>query len=79
MPTSDTTTPPALAGPSPAEQSAQLWRMSAAERERAMWDGELTLNQLIEWTRRRPHEVPRLHGEFAWITITTPEWIEARR
>jgi len=42
MPTSDTTTPPALA-------------------------------------RRRRHEVPRLHGEFASITITTPEWAEARR
>ena len=79
MTTSDMTTPPALAGPSPAEQSAQLWRMSVAQRERAMWDGDLTINQLTEWTRRRPPEVPRLHGEFAWITITTPEWIEARR
>lgn len=75
MPTNQTTAP-ALARPSAAEQSAQLWRMSAAERERAMWDGELSLNQLTEWTRRRPHEVPRLHGEFAWITMTTPEWAD---
>jgi hypothetical protein len=79
MPTSDTTSPPAIARPSAAEQSAQLWRMSPAQRERAMWDGELSLNQLTEWTGRRPHEVPRLQAEFACITITTPEWIEARR
>ena len=76
MPTSNQTTAPALARPSAAEQSAQLWRMSALERERAMWDGELSLNQLTEWTSHRPREVPRLHGEFAWITITTPEWAE---
>ncbi len=79
MPTSDMTTPPAIGRPSAAEQSVQLWRMSVAERERAIWDGELSLNQLTEWTRQRPHEVPRLQGEFAWITITTPEWAEARR
>jgi len=72
MPTSDTATPPAIGRPSAAEQSAQLWRMSAAERERAMWDGELSLHQLTEWARRRRHEVPRLQGEFGWITITTP-------
>lgn len=72
-----------------AEQSAALWRMTPAEREAAMWRRELRHLQLVEWSAKRPHEVPRLptgmfgslltseDGEFAWIVITTPEWIEA--
>jgi hypothetical protein len=59
------------------QQSEALWRMSAAERERAMWAGELSLHQLCEWSARRPQEVPKLGGEFAWIVMTTPEWAEA--
>ncbi|HEX8745179.1 MAG TPA: hypothetical protein VF712_18785 [Thermoleophilaceae bacterium] len=59
------------------QQSAALWRMSPLERERAMWAGELSLRQLCEWSARRPQEVPKLGGEFAWIVMTTPEWAEA--
>jgi hypothetical protein len=59
------------------QQSEALWRMSPLERERAMWAGELSLRQLCEWSARRPQEVPKLGGEFAWIVMTTPEWAEA--
>lgn len=59
------------------QQSAALWRMGPLERERAMWAGELSLRQLCEWSARRPQEVPKLGGEFAWIVMTTPEWAEA--
>ena len=59
------------------QQSQALWRMSPLERERAMWAGELSLRQLCEWSARRPQEVPKLGGEFAWIVMTTPEWAEA--
>lgn len=57
--------------------SRALWRMSADERRAAMWRGELRLQQLTEWSRRRPDEVPRLGGEFAYIAVMTPEWAEA--
>jgi hypothetical protein len=61
-----------------AEQSkAQC--MTAAERERAMWAGELSFNQLREWSARRPHEVPLIGNEFAWIVISTADWMEARQ
>jgi len=62
-----------------AAQSAQLWRMSAAERVAAMNAGRLSLDQLCEWSRRVPREVPRIGGEFAWIIWTTPEWVEAQQ
>jgi hypothetical protein len=35
-----------------AEQSQALWRMTAAERESAMWAGELNFHQLREWSAR---------------------------
>lgn len=62
-----------------ATQEAQLkalWRMSPEERESAMWGSRLSLFQLLEWSRKRPHEVPKLGREFAWIVMTTPEWAE---
>jgi hypothetical protein len=59
-----------------AERQA-LWRMSPEERESAMWGGRLSSFQLLEWSRKRPGEVPRLGNEFAWIVMTTPEWGEA--
>jgi hypothetical protein len=62
-----------------AKQSKALWRMTAAERKRAMWAGELSFNQLREWSARRPHEVPLIGNEFAWIVISTADWIEARQ
>ena len=57
--------------------SRQLWAMTAAQREAAMWRGELTFAQLREWYARAPHEVPLLGGELPWIAILTPEWAEA--
>jgi hypothetical protein len=62
-----------------AEHSRLLWRMSAAERKAAMWRGELTGAQLIEWARRAPDEVPLIDGEFAFIAAQTPEVAEAER
>ena len=59
-----------------AELSRGLWAMSAAEREAAMWRGELTSTQLFEWARRRPEEVPLINGEFAFIAMHTPEAAE---
>jgi hypothetical protein len=58
-------------------QSRALWRMSPAERVRAMWAGELSFFQLREWSSLCPDEVPTLGGEFAWIVFATPDWAEA--
>lgn len=58
-------------------QSRQLWAMTAAQREAAMWRGELTFGQLREWYARAPREVPLLNGELPWIAVLTPEWAEA--
>jgi len=58
-------------------QSRQLWAMSPAQREAAMWRGELTVGQLREWYARAPREVPLLNGELPWIAVSTPEWAEA--
>ena len=57
-------------------QSRQLWAMTAAQREAAMWRGELTFTQLREWYARAPHEVPLIGGELPWIAMLTPEWAE---
>lgn len=68
-----------LAGrpPTSAEESELLWARTAEQRISAMYRGELTLNQLCEWSSRRPSEVPRAaDGEFLWIAWTTPEWCE---
>ncbi len=54
-----------------------LWSMTAAEREAAMWRGELTWGQLSAWARRAPHEVPLVNGEFAFIALFTPEAAES--
>lgn len=59
--------------PSQDELSRQLWAMTATERVTAMRAGRLSFDQLSEWTRRRPGEVPLLNGEFEWIAVTTPE------
>ncbi len=58
------------------EQSRLLWAMSRAEREAAMWRGELTNAQLWEWARRTPNEVPLINNEWAFIAIHTPEVAE---
>jgi hypothetical protein len=53
--------------------------MTRAERVAAMWSAQLTLQELARWSSHAPHEVPLLGGEFAWIAMRTPEWIEAGR
>jgi len=62
--------------PAREEQSRILWSMTATERVAAMRAGRLTGEQLSEWARRRPREVPRLNGEFEFIAILTPEVAE---
>ena len=58
-----------------AQELHELWSMSAAERVAAMWRGDLSLFQLCKWSTRRPHEVPLLGGELAWIVMRTPDWL----
>ena len=57
-------------------ESEDLWALTRAQRQQAMWNGALTLFQLREWTARAPHQVPTLGREFAWIVMRTPEWDE---
>jgi hypothetical protein len=57
--------------------SAALWALTPEQRVAAMWRRELSLLQLTEWSRRAPREVPTINGEFAYIVIRTPEWLEA--
>lgn len=63
--------------PTREEQSRRLWEMSAAERVAAMYRGELSLFQCLQWASRRPREVPLINGEFAFIAIRTPEVADA--
>ena len=53
-----------------AERLAVVERMSADERVAAMYRGELSYDQLAHWAAQRPHEVPKLNGEFWFIAIT---------
>ena len=39
--------------------------------------GRLTQYQLCAWSQKRPHEVPLIDGELAWIVYRTTEWVEA--
>jgi hypothetical protein len=56
----------------PAEASAVLWRMTTEERVAAMRANPLNYQQLLEWTQRRPDEVPRLGREFEWLASLDP-------
>lgn len=58
------------------ELSEALWAMTPAERQAAMWQGELTQSQLYEWAKRAREEVPLIDGEFAFIAMSTPEVAE---
>jgi len=53
-----------------AERLAVVERMNADERVAAMYRGELGFDQLAHWAAQRPHEVPKLNGEFWFIAIT---------
>ncbi|MCA1704085.1 MAG: hypothetical protein LC808_12800 [Actinobacteria bacterium] len=56
--------------------SERLWAMSLDERIAAMRAGALSLDELGEWSRRAPGEVPLLDGEWEWIMATTPEVLD---
>jgi len=58
------------------ELSQELWAMSPAQRQAAMWHGELSSEQLWEWAKRAPSEVPLINGEFPFIVARTPEVAE---
>ncbi|HXP99330.1 MAG TPA: hypothetical protein VN845_04610 [Solirubrobacteraceae bacterium] len=58
------------------ELSEALWAMTPAQRQAAMWAGELTQEQLYEWASRARSEVPLIDGEFAFIAMSTPEVAE---
>jgi hypothetical protein len=59
------------------DQEHVLWQMTPTERVTAMRAGRLTMYQCWRWAARRPHEVPRLNGEFEFIAVTTPEVAES--
>jgi hypothetical protein len=59
------------------EDKAALWAMSLDQRITAMWAGELSHGQLLEWTHVRPDQVPSLGGEIAWLMMFTPEFADA--
>ena len=56
-----------------AEASRVLWAMTPTERVTAMRTGRLSLQQCAEWAARRPHEVPLVNGEFAYIAMYDAE------
>lgn len=58
------------------EAMRHLWEMTPAEREAAMWRGDLSFDQCCAWAQRAPHEVPLINGEFAFIAVQTPEIAE---
>jgi hypothetical protein len=59
------------------ELSRELWAMTPAQRQAAMWAGELSGGQLMEWAKRAPKEVPLIENEFAFLAANTPEVAEA--
>lgn len=56
------------------EESRALWEMTPAQRQAAMWRGELSRFQLFQWASRKPSEVPLINDEFAFITWNTDEY-----
>jgi hypothetical protein len=56
---------------------AAMWRMSPDERRAAAIRGELSLGEMLKWASRHPDEVPRLHGEFFFIAVMTPDLADA--
>ncbi len=58
------------------EQAEALWKMTAKQRQMAMWHDELTVTQLYMWAKAKPEEVPLINGEWAFIAAKTPEVAE---
>lgn len=63
--------------PTAEEQSARLWRMTAAERVAAMYAGNLSMHQCLEWAALAPDEIPKVNDEWWFIAVRTPEYLEA--
>lgn len=54
-----------------------LWSKTSKERVEAFYRGEFSLRDCLEWASKRPNEPPRApDGEFLFIAIRTPEWLE---
>lgn len=59
-----------------ARQRIDIWSLTPEQRIAAFWDGEFSVGQCLEWSRRAAHEVPRApDGEFLYIACRTPEWL----
>lgn len=58
------------------QESRALWEMTPAQRQAAMWRGQLSSHQLFEWAARKPSEVPLINDEFAFLAWSTPEVAE---
>lgn len=59
------------------EDKDALWALTREQRIAAMWAGQLSHGQLLEWTHARPDQIPSLGGELAWLMMFTPEFAEA--
>lgn len=69
-------------GPTQAERDRAFFAMSATQRVATMWRSldrrvdtppEVNMATLYHWMQRCPHEVPLINGEFAPISVFTPE------
>jgi hypothetical protein len=49
------------------ERLDQIWQLTAAQRVRAAYRGNLTLGEMLRWAASAPHEVPLVNGEFFFI------------
>lgn len=58
------------------QESRALWEMTPAQRQAAMWRGQLTSYQLFEWAKSAPQEVPLINDELAFLAWSTPEVAE---
>jgi hypothetical protein len=59
-----------------AEQLRRLWAMTPGERVAAMRRGELNMRQCCAWAARYPDQVPRLNGDWEFLTAYMPEVAE---
>ena len=60
----------------PAERLEVLCRLSDAEQIEALRARCFSLDEWCAFARRAPGRVCVLNGEWAFITVTTPEWCE---
>ena len=50
------------------ERLERMWAMTPAQRRQAANRGQLSLGEMLRWAARHPEEVPRVDGEFFFIT-----------